>query len=145
MFPLAAFLLASSCASRPLARVPATPPEITRLLVGRWYQLDTVGGFQLPHRFELTFSADGTCVYRYIPKDPTQPVGITRGTWRLAEGPSIAFQWGRQSLGLDYHVDSGRIDRLDGHQLMIAYPDEVHGFQSFYRRHRESLFPVPNA
>jgi len=145
MFTMTVGLFVSSCASPQLGRVPASPPEITRLLAGRWYQLDTVGGFELPHRLELTFSPDGTCAYHYIPKDPAQPVGIRRGTWRVSDGPSILFQWGRHSLGLDYHVDSGGIHHLDRRQLMIASPEPYPGFQSFYRSYRESLLRVPNA
>lgn len=139
---IAALLFASSCASPALDHAASSDAETTLLLLGHWYQLDIVGGFQLSHRFELSFASDGTCTYYYIPKNPGESTGVTRGTWRL-EGRSIVFDWERNSLGLDYRVDSGRIYQLDRHKLMIRYPEEAHGFQSFYRSYRESLFTVP--
>lgn len=137
--------LVASCASPPSGNAPTSSAETTRLLMGRWFQVDTVGGFELPHRLELIFAADGTCAYNYIPKDPAKPRGVRRGTWRLEDGGFLVFQWGPHSLGLDYRVESGRIHRLDRRQLTIAVSEPHPSFLPFYRSYNESLVKVPGS
>ena len=131
-----------SCASTRNGDVPNSEAKIRRLLVGRWYHVDSTGELQLPHRFEVTFAGDGTCRYSYIPKDPALPRGITDGTWQLA-GRSLVFQWTpRSSLASKRPIADGPIYHLDPHRL--EFRDPLYGSISvFYRSYRESLIRLP--
>lgn len=137
-------VLLTSCASVSDVDVPASEAEIRRLLVGRWYHLDSVGEFELPHRFEVTFAPDGTCTYSYIPKDPAQPRGITDGTWQLT-GRSLVFHWTpRSSLASKRPIADGPIHHLDRHRLEFMDPD-YKSISKYYRSYRESLIKIPPA
>ena len=138
----AALVLSASCASVSDGDGPASEAEIRRLLVGRWYHLDTVGEFELPHRFEISFAPDGTCMFSYIPKDPARPRGITDGTWQLA-GRSLVFHWTpRSSLASKSPAADGPIHYLDQRRLELMDP-VYKSISVFYRSYRESLLKVP--
>lgn len=139
---VAVLALSASCASVSDGDGPPSETEIRRLLIGRWYHLDTVGEFQLPHRFEISFAPDGRCTFSYIPKDPAQPRGITDGTWQLT-GRSIVFHWTpRSSLASKRPCADGPIHHLDRHRLELMDP-VYKSISVFYRSYSESLIKLP--
>jgi hypothetical protein len=83
---------------------------------------------------ELTFSADGSCVYQVIPRQPNWPASVTRGQWRVANGV-LKFTWSEHDTVYKHPIDTGKVRALDHHRLDIQ--DEV-GFRSFYRSRKES-------
>ena len=140
-----ALLCVTCCASPQHGQISASQARLTRLLVGRWYQLDAVGQMIYgPNRFELSFAADGTCAYSSISKISEGEVSVARGRWR-AEGQSIAFQWEPDKTVKFHLVDDGLLSKLDRKELWIQVSDEFHGFQTFYRNYRQSVFHIPNA
>ena len=145
---IGAVVLATSCASPPVEvqDVPESSAKIAALLVGRWYEGDLV----LPraaesYRFELTFAADGTCAYYFVPAVETRPARVTRGTWRL-DGRMLLFEWESHTVRSHPVVESGRIIDLDRRHLTIqrsgSYDTSV---QSFYRKYRDSVSRLQRA
>jgi len=143
---IAGLVLMSSCASRRVGveGLPPSEPEISALLVGRWHESD----FVMPsatesYRFELTFAADGTCAYYFVPAIPGRPLRVTRGTWRV-DGRRLVFEWGRHSFPSHPLVQSGRITRLDHDELRVSHDPGERGWQQFYRSYDRSISRMPS-
>jgi hypothetical protein len=140
--------LVACCVSLRASPLDAAEPSrsdltLTHMLVGRWFEGDPIlphrGAFgpgfdRLPHRMELTLSADGSCVYRVIPRQPNWPASVTHGQWSVANGV-LKFAWSERDTVYKHPIDTGKVRALDHHHLDIQ--DEV-GFRSFFRSRKDS-------
>ncbi len=124
--------------------------ELRRLLVGKWHESDSIfphrGAFgpgfdRLPHRMELTLSADGTCVYRVIPRQPGWPASVTHGRWSV-RGTLLTFHWTAAGAVYAKPLDSGRITLPADGQFDIT-TEHIRGTRSFFRSRKKSQTKIP--
>ena len=146
----AALFFATVLCVAPLLAAAGADAELRRLLVGRWHESDPIlphrGAFgpgfdRLPHRMELTLSADGTCVYRVIPRQPQWPASTTRGRWSVSGG-RLTFSW--RAVGAVYAkpIDSGRVTLPTNGQFDIT-TEHIGGTRSFFRSRKHSQEKIP--